>query len=112
MANSGRHLVGDELLEYIMGKTVIEGDCVIWTGGKVSDGRYGVVPGPSGERRYAHRIVWELLRGPIPPGMVIDHIGCDRSLCLNVDHMRLCTQAENARRGQLRRWHGPPALVD
>lgn len=50
-------------------------------------------------RTYAvHRLVYELLVGPIPDGMVIDHL-CKNPLCCNPDHLDVVTQAENIRRG-------------
>lgn len=32
-----------------------------------------------GKKVYLHRLVWQMLRGPIPAGMEIDHINGDRS---------------------------------
>lgn len=43
----------------------------------------------------AHRIVWELLRGPIPDGLVIDHL-CRNRACCNPDHLRVVTLRVNA----------------
>jgi hypothetical protein len=42
----------------------------------------------------AHRVAWEIYRGPIPEGMVLDHICRERS-CVNPDHLRVVTQREN-----------------
>src|SRR5699024_10206473 len=44
----------------------------------------------------AHRYAWERVNGPIPDGMYIvrkDH--CDKA-CVNVDHLRCVTAAQNA----------------
>lgn len=42
----------------------------------------------------AHRYAWEQINGPIPAGMVIDHT-CWEHSCVNVDHLRLATRAQN-----------------
>lgn len=43
----------------------------------------------------AHRVAWELYRGPIPEGLVIDHI-CRQKMCVNPDHLRPVTQYVNS----------------
>lgn len=43
----------------------------------------------------AHRVSWGLYRGPIPDGMVIDHL-CRVRSCVNPDHLRCVTPAINA----------------
>ncbi len=52
-----------------------------------------------GKTRPAHRIAYELTRGPIPDGLVIDHL-CRNRWCLNPDHMEPVTQRENVLRGE------------
>jgi hypothetical protein len=42
----------------------------------------------------AHRVVWEHFRGPIPAGLVIDHL-CRNRACQRPDHMRTVTWLEN-----------------
>ena len=73
------------------------GDCWHWTGAASHDG-YGRVYTERGVK-YAHRVVWELLVGPIPEGLVIDHLCRNRS-CVNPDHLEPVTRKENQRRGQ------------
>jgi HNH endonuclease len=47
----------------------------------------------------AHRLMWTLLRGPIPPKMTIDHL-CRNRACVNPWHMEVVTRSENVLRGE------------
>ena len=68
--------------------------CIVWTGSVDHDG-YGKA-WHGGKPHYAHRLAWEVECGPIPDGMIVDHMCYERS-CVNTEHMRLTTQANNAR---------------
>ena len=68
------------------------GGCTVWTGAKNQFG-YGQIW--TGERLVpAHRYAWERTNGPIPDGMVIDHL-CWNRACVNVEHLRVVAQAQN-----------------
>jgi len=58
--------------------------------------------------RLAHRVAWVLHHGrQIPDDMTIDHI-CRNRTCVNVDHLRLLTNVENAKdNGMARRTQCP-----
>lgn len=51
-----------------------------------------------GEHTGAHRYHYEMAKGPIPEGMVLDHLCRNRS-CVNPDHLEPVTFTENIRRG-------------
>lgn len=66
--------------------------CWYWTGAINSRG-YGQW-GVDGVSRSTHRVAWELLVGPIPDGMTIDHL-CQIKRCCNPAHLEVVTRAEN-----------------
>jgi hypothetical protein len=70
--------------------------CWLWIG-PVNVGGYGKI-GKGGASRLAHRVSYELLRGPIPEGMEMDHL-CRVRCCVNPDHLEPVTHQENGRRG-------------
>lgn len=70
-------------------------DCIVWTGAQNSRG-YGCFA-VGGVSQLAHRLAWEDVHGPIPDGLVIDHL-CRVHACVNVEHMDLVSRGENTRR--------------
>src|SRR5699024_1856139 len=79
--------------EWFLSRTKRVGDCIIWVGYTNPKG-YGRI-NFSGRRVYAHRYAWELVNGSIPDGMTIDHKDHCSTSCVNVDHLRLATTAQN-----------------
>jgi len=69
--------------------------CWLWTGGGNGKG-YGIVHGRSS--RVAHRFSYEMLVGPVPEGLQLDHL-CRQRCCVNPAHLEPVTSRENTLRG-------------
>lgn len=72
------------------------GGCINWTAGCDEQG-YGFIF-VGGKQRRAHRIAYEEALGPIPDGLVIDHL-CRNPSCIAVQHLEAVTVRENTMRG-------------
>lgn len=70
--------------------------CWVWTG-DTQRGGYGRVWFDGGTK-LTHRVIYELLLGPIPKGLCIDHL-CRNRVCCNPGHMEVVTYSENVCRG-------------
>ena len=89
--------------------------CWLWTASELGDTGYGGFGMKRADGKYApsyaHRVAWELLRGPIPPGMSALH-ACDVPLCVNAEaHLFLGTQLENMRDAALKGRLNVPRLA-
>lgn len=73
-------------------------ECWDWTACKERQG-YGRFCIRKGVVVYAHRFAYEVKVGPIPDGLVIDHL-CHNRACVNPAHLEPVEQGENARRGR------------
>lgn len=70
------------------------GPCHITMHRNRKDGYRDVYDASSGKIVLVHRYVWEKTKGPIPPGLEIDH-QCRVRACCNVDHLRVVTKKVN-----------------
>lgn len=70
--------------------------CWLWIGSVNKKTGYGKKQ-LNGKSLLAHRWVYEMLLGPIPDGLVIDH-KCKTRNCVNPHHLEVVEQAENCRR--------------
>lgn len=91
--------IGDHLA-YILARCAWDGDCCVWQGARNRHG-YGVVGFKHGSC-LVHRVVYELVRGPIPDGLELDHVksrGCHSPACCNVAHLEPVSHGVNVARG-------------
>lgn len=84
-------------IERFIEKTeALDNGCIEWTAyvGENGYGRFYV----DGRGALAHRWSYQFHVGPIPDGLVIDHL-CRNTRCVNPDHLEPVTNAENVLRG-------------
>jgi hypothetical protein len=93
------------MLQRLISKISVDAEtgCWLWTATK-SIGGYGrfYEGGSHGRTLSAHRAAYELLVGPIPEGMTLDHVrerGCVHRHCVNPKHLEPVTLRENLMRG-------------
>jgi hypothetical protein len=85
--------------------------CWTWIGSIYRQTGYGrFYIGQDGKKKLyakAHRLAYELTKGPIPDGLIICHT-CDNPSCVNPDHLYAGTWADNMRDRdtRLRHYHG------
>ena len=81
------------------------GPCWPWVGSKSVTGYGKIRKGAKNEGTVlAHRVAFELAFGPIPDGLVLDHL-CRVRHCVNPAHLEPVTSVENVMRGK-----NPPAM--
>jgi len=76
------------------------GGCWLWTAARYPGG-YGQFRA-NGKGGAAHRFAYELLVGPIPEGLEVDHV-CHVRHCVNPGHLQAVTRSVNMTRAALRR---------
>lgn len=67
--------------------------CWRWTGSKTGFGHGSMKC--AGQTFVAHRLSYEILRGPIPKGLVVRHAVCGDGGCVNPNHLEVGTQSDN-----------------
>lgn len=71
--------------------------CWLWSG-SLTDGGYGKIGHSKYRDALAHRIAYELFKGPIPKGKQLDHL-CRIRACVNPLHLEPVTLKQNVFRG-------------
>lgn len=91
-------------LDRIIDKVLIGDECWEWIGAKdrVGYGTVSVVAGGVAKTDRAYRAMYELLVGPIPDRLHLDHL-CNNPSCVRPAHLEPVTQAENNHRAAERR---------
>ena len=70
--------------------------CWLWAGRwRGSRTVYGLMSW-DGAETLAHRVSYEIHKGPIPAGLIVRHT-CDLGVCVNPDHLQTGTHKDNAR---------------
>jgi hypothetical protein len=89
----------ERILERFMAKVEKQEDgCWFWIAATDRQG-YGQFSFSSRRRvARAHRVAYELLVGPIPDGLILDHL-CRNPSCVNPTHLEAVTVGENTLRG-------------
>lgn len=82
-------------------KYVVNADTGCWqwtasTSNKRDKWVYGLIS-VRGALQMAHRVMYELARGPVPDGLELDHV-CRNTRCINPDHLEAVTHKENIAR--------------
>lgn len=88
----------DKVAWTLQGWATRESPCWTWLGA-VNNHGYGVfgLGGRKAGLGLAHRIAYELERGEVAEGLVLDHL-CHTPACVNPWHLEPVTQGENIRR--------------
>lgn len=72
------------------------GGCILWERATNGVG-YGLITFRS-QRWYTHRLAYSVWKGPIPDGLVLDHL-CRNTLCWRPTHLEPVTTLVNLQRG-------------
>lgn len=85
--------------ERFVQKVALVGDCWLWTGAKpIAGHHYGQFRDEFMRRMQAHHFSYEFFVGPIPKGLLLDHV-CRNEACVNPQHLEPVTTQENTLRG-------------
>lgn len=98
-SNSGKYERAAELpdaLIRLIRRVRYDGQCWVWCGATKTNG-YGVITADKATM-YAHRLAYWVAKGPIPTGLVVDHLCRNRS-CINPMHLEAVSSLENTHRG-------------
>jgi hypothetical protein len=75
-----------------------ENGCAEWPQAKRGPKGYGAVTYQK-KTHFAYKLIYEHFVGPVPEGMVLDHVVCNNPACCNFAHLEVVTPRENLMRG-------------
>lgn len=75
------------------------GPCWVWTAARHGKG-YGMFSVDRKRKVRAHRFAYEMMVGPIPEGLDLDHL-CRNRACVNPEHLEPVTRSVNLKRGNV-----------
>lgn len=114
MGHPGKRSIEERLERKIVrakASHLVADECHLWQGARIMGrpgrrayGGYGQIKigGGSAVPTLVHRLTYERKYGPIPEGVVLDHV-CNVRNCVNPDHIELVDHGENIRRGFARK---------
>jgi hypothetical protein len=101
--------IPDRVMRRALANVQQEGECLVSTY-SIGNHGYAQIGWYEAGRTFTvlvHRLVYGLVRGPIPKEMTVDHL-CRNRRCCRPSHLRLLPNVDNARdNGQRRRTHCP-----
>jgi hypothetical protein len=101
---------GDDVLAYLLSRSErLPNGCREWRRKPLASG-YGQAK-VKGKRWRVHRLAWTVLKGPIPPRLLVLH-HCDNRLCWEDSHLYLGDNKQNAADREARKRHPHPATKD
>lgn len=80
-----RKSVKDRFLNFIPNRPD-NNECWVWIGAHSRDGYPLIWDSDTGTQLYAHRVAYEIFRGPIPKGHVVSQV-CENPECTNPKHL-------------------------
>lgn len=93
---------GDVKARLFAKRTIVAGPeptpCWLWTRGVINSNGYGIIK-VSRKNQKVHRAAYVLFKGPVPPGLELDHL-CGVRSCFNPAHLEATTHRINISRGQ------------
>lgn len=91
----------EKVIKFFMERVNETESCWLWTRKPNPEGYGEIQSNPFGIKTRAHRLSYELFKGPIPNGKWVLH-HCDVRHCVNPDHLYSGTAADNNRDTKLR----------
>lgn len=86
------------VLDRLLARVRYDHGCWCYQGARTRYGHARINRGPDRKIEHAHRVAYREMVGPIPDGMVLDHL-CRTPACVNPLHLEVITRDENFRRG-------------